>query len=748
MKMKKKLLLPLLVLPAMLGGVSASAVKPAEPAIRVKRANSVYAQQIIDHIKDAVAAHPSEYYATGEDLALFYNQMESLLASLNLTSGLVATVNGQIDLLADEINKKAGDYSALILSAVEAISESLPIFGYKGTYDVTGKVYTATKSGTEYYRAPVLPFMPISLTYEAPAPEPPADTVYSQLSSRSYLGNPSNYRSFEILDDIVIGDYQQKGLVVLFGYSNSQSPEGSLLSRILTELDKWEADYASSYIAINADRTYDTLKRELPKYYGYDERGQHSLALPSSMFIFNDETKYIGVNVKALLDSTDNDRTAFSYFAPATADFTAGAIDPDLVDMAVEDYVNVEFELPHSLIDGATKPFAVSIDDNLSEERLVAQVSAVDLFGAAVPVTVESSDYNPAKLGTYHIVLKATDIYGQTARATLVVTVQDRTKPTIVQKDQIRLRVTSTVSAAQLLTHFTITDNVDRVGSGITTSFTLPAGFEFDKALNFGTYSLKLTAVDASGNSASVDFVVTVYDDIAPVITRKEGSVSDPVTVGFSKVSDSNTIPTILSFYKADDAVDGACTVYLKSGTLSTSSVGDNSLIIGAKDKSGNEALLTITVKVSADIPPVFIMSDKLAVATNDTILTLEEIQRLLRAFVQVTSTDLKVTDAKNYLATPTIRGNYTIKYSYVNGGETVDDQMTLRVLSESDISGTDEEPKKPGFWDELADAFKTVFSDKVKDATGAQWAYVVLTIVTGFAALALVVLLLKKLIG
>lgn len=92
--------------------------------------------------------------------------------------------------------------------------------------------------------------------------------------------------------------------------------------------------------------------------------------------------------------------------------------------------------------------------------------------------------------------------------------------------------------------------------------------------------------------------------------------------------NNKNTINTILGYYSANDAIDGACDIYLKEGKIPAEMAGDFTLKIAAKDKSGNEAVYTVNCEIVADLPPVFILSDKLVNATVSNPLDLTDLTK------------------------------------------------------------------------------------------------------------------------
>ncbi|HCY67192.1 MAG TPA: hypothetical protein DHU62_00435 [Firmicutes bacterium] len=385
--------------------------------------------------------------------------------------------------------------------------------------------------------------------------------------------------------------------------------------------------------------------------------------------------------------------------------------------------------------DGGTKTIVLDVDSKYTEEQIIAQVRAVDLFGIDVPVTKVSSDYVVGKTGTFNIVISATDTYGQTAQATLICDVRDYAVPTITQKNsEIKYDYGTLLTEAKLLENFELSDNMGT--EGLTTKFVYPSGFDISNALVFGKYALTLEVSDAFGNKTTKAFTLNVVDNVAPVISKKSGQIGDKIKVSYSSVN-KNTINTILNYYSANDAIDGACDVYLKDGKIPSEMAGDFTLKIAAKDKSGNEAVYTVNCEIVADLPPVFILSDKLVNATVSNPLDLTDLQNIVqKAILRKSVRGLQI-NAAGYLATPDKEGSYPVSYTYYDdNNEAQSGAFTLEVTDDTKAVETKSN------W--FVDAFKAVFKD-TKNATATQWVTVIASFVLVFGLVALIIYVAKK---
>lgn len=407
--------------------------------------------------------------------------------------------------------------------------------------------------------------------------------------------------------------------------------------------------------------------------------------------------------------------------------------DPEICKVTAVRATNFEYE--DMIKDGGTKTIVIDVDSRYTEEQIIAQVKAVDLFGVDVPVTKVSSDYVIGQTGTFNIVISATDSYGQTAQATLICDVRDYAVPVITQKvSDIHYDYGTLLTEAKLLENFELSDNMGT--EGLTTKFVYPSGFDINKALVFGKYALTLEVSDAFGNKATKAFTLNVVDNVAPVISKKSGQIGDKIKIAYSSIN-KNTINTILGYYSANDAIDGACDIYLKEGKIPAEMAGDFTLKIAAKDKSGNEAVYTVNCEIVADLPPVFILSDKLVNATVSNPLDLTDLQNIVqKAILRKSVRGLQI-NAVGYLATPDKEGSYPVSYTYYDdNNEAQSGAFTLEVIDDTKPVETKSN------W--FVDAFKAVFKD-TKNATATQWVTVIASFVLVFGLVALIIYVAKK---
>lgn len=205
--------------------------------------------------------------------------------------------------------------------------------------------------------------------------------------------------------------------------------------------------------------------------------------------------------------------------------------------------------------------------------------------------SLDKTNFNCSNIGANTVVLTVTDASGNTSAASAVVTVKDNTLPTAVaQAITVYLNAAGTVNITAAQLNNGSADNCGIASYSINkTSFT---------CANIGNNSVILTVTDASGNTASATAVVTVKDNLAPVITAVPAQT-------FCTGGSSYSIPVLT----ATDNCSAVTTSYTITGATSRSGVSNNAsgtfnagvstINWTVKDASGNVATSSTTVTIS-----------------------------------------------------------------------------------------------------------------------------------------------------
>lgn len=149
-----------------------------------------------------------------------------------------------------------------------------------------------------------------------------------------------------------------------------------------------------------------------------------------------------------------------------------------------------------------------------------AGATATDNYDTTATVVV-SGTVNNAALGTYTLTYTSTDASGNVGTATRTVTVVDTTAPTITVSGG--LAVTVQIGETFTTPTATFTDNLDATGT-VTSSGTVDTA-------TVGTYTITYTSTDTSGNTQTVDLIVTV-SDTPPRLAQYAPEEGDTFSIG------------------------------------------------------------------------------------------------------------------------------------------------------------------------------------------------------------------------
>jgi hypothetical protein len=265
----------------------------------------------------------------------------------------------------------------------------------------------------------------------------------------------------------------------------------------------------------------------------------------------------------------------------STASFDVVVLDTTAPDLTVPDAVTLTANDPAGFRSTGL-PFGYAVWD------------AVDLAPAVTPA---QGDALLLPFGTTNLAVTATDASGNSVTRQVGVTVPDTVPPTIETPGSITVQATGPSGAA---VSFTVgaKDNADpspTVTTDPVSGSTFPVG----------TTTVHVTATDASGNSASASFDVTVVDATPPVVTATANTnsiwppngkmvpvvVSGKVTTGPSGLA-SASYRVVDSYGKVQP-----------SGSISVKADGTYSVSVSLEaarngnDKAGRTYTLTFTVK-------------------------------------------------------------------------------------------------------------------------------------------------------
>jgi hypothetical protein len=225
---------------------------------------------------------------------------------------------------------------------------------------------------------------------------------------------------------------------------------------------------------------------------------------------------------------------------------------------------------------GAAVTYSVSASDSVS----TATVSCTPASGSTFP------------LGTTTVNCTARDAAGNESRGSFTITVRDTTGPRLNLSGNLTSEATS-ASGAVVNYSVSATDDVD---ANPTVSCTPASGSTFP----LGSTTVNCTARDATGNTNSGSFTITVGDTTAPRLTVSGDLTAEAASAAGAVVNYS---------VSATDDIDANPTVSCTPASGSTFPLGATTVECTATDSDRNSSTGSFNVTVRDTTPPVLHLS-------------------------------------------------------------------------------------------------------------------------------------------
>mgnify|MGYP006075139793 CR=1 FL=1 len=202
--------------------------------------------------------------------------------------------------------------------------------------------------------------------------------------------------------------------------------------------------------------------------------------------------------------------------------------------------------------------------------------------------------FDCSDVGPNSVTLTMFDVYGNSNQVQLNVIVHDLVAPVALVQD-ITVELDGNGNATILAS---AVDNGSSDNCGIV-SYSIDQN-SFDCS-NVGANDVVLTVTDEEGNTASATAVVTVEDNVLPLLTN----VSTSVTISLGADGKAGLDST---FFRSQVIEACAFTSSFTTDTFDCSEVGINQVVYTAIDASGNSSVVSIDVTVEDNIWPIHLL--------------------------------------------------------------------------------------------------------------------------------------------
>ena len=338
-----------------------------------------------------------------------------------------------------------------------------------------------------------------------------------------------------------------------------------------------------------------------------------------------------------------------------------------------------------------TRPVTVYLNAAGQASLTAAQVNngSSDACGVA-SVSVSTTSFGCANLGDNNLTVKATDIHGNAATGSVVVTVADTLAPSMsgLPANISAMASANTCSAIVYWTNPQVTDNC---------SATLTSSHQNGSAFPIGATTVVLTATDLAGNRTSRSFQVTILSE--PVLA----TISSP-TFGLAVNQSSSSAGYQVSCYgghtgTATVSVSGGCQPYRYLWNSGQTTATVNGLAAGTysvtiTDANGVRTTRSITLTqapammATASVTPLTVFSGALPntiyLGYSAQSLTLQGaatggVGRYTYSWTPATG--LNSTTGSTVTANPTVTTTYTLTTIDANGCAAAMATVTVNVL-------------------------------------------------------------------
>jgi len=238
-----------------------------------------------------------------------------------------------------------------------------------------------------------------------------------------------------------------------------------------------------------------------------------------------------------------------------------------------------------------TKNIIINLDENGNVSLTASQINNDSSDNCGIDLmTIDKTNFDCSNVGVNEVTLTVTDVNGNNATETANVTVRDKKPPTVItQNISISLGTTSSVTAEQI--------NNGSTDNCAISSYSL-SKTDFSCS-DVGTNNVVLTVTDVYGNSATGNAIVTVVDNIVPIVNTQNISIQ----------LDANGTATITPEQINNGSSDNCSikSISLNTTNFECATVGDNTVVLTVEDINGNTATGTATVTVIDSVPPTVI---------------------------------------------------------------------------------------------------------------------------------------------
>jgi gliding motility-associated-like protein len=301
----------------------------------------------------------------------------------------------------------------------------------------------------------------------------------------------------------------------------------------------------------------------------------------------------------AMIDNGSADACGISEMSLDIATFDCSNVEENTVVLTVEDKNG----------NSSSSEAIVTVEDNVAPVVAIQNITVqLDAEGNATitpedidngssdacgisEMTLDNATFDCSHVGENTVTLTVEDNNGNISSSEAIVTVEDNVAPVVITQEitvQLDAEGNATITPAMI-------DNGSADACGIS-EMTLDNAI-FDCS-NVGENTVVLTVEDNNGNTTSAEAIVTVEDNVAPVV------VTQNITVQLDAEGNATITPEMIDNGSSDAC--GISEMSLNIDTFDCSNVGENTVVLTVEDNNGNTSSSEATVTVEDNVAPVF----------------------------------------------------------------------------------------------------------------------------------------------
>ncbi|WP_317130600.1 T9SS type B sorting domain-containing protein [Bizionia gelidisalsuginis] len=294
------------------------------------------------------------------------------------------------------------------------------------------------------------------------------------------------------------------------------------------------------------------------------------------------------------INNVSTDACGIESFSLDITSFSCENIGGNTVTLTVTDFngnsdtataiVTVEDTVAPSII---TQDIVVELDENGVASITPSQIDNVSTDNCGIATyLLDIYDFSCVNLGSNTVTLTITDINGNESQATATVQVEDNIAPIALAITPFTIQLDEEGTAIFI--------NADTIDNGSTDNCSIASmTIDLDTFTcdNLGDNTVTLTVIDSSGNSSIAETIITVEDNILPVLFTQDLTIE----------LDENGLGSVIAEEFIVESYDNCSisSLIIDQSNFDCADLGDYSINLTATDSSGNVyteiVILTVT---------------------------------------------------------------------------------------------------------------------------------------------------------